>query len=78
MTQLRQIVEPYYRAGWHVALIPNDPTWTLGGSDPLHRDMGGRIAVVAWQRLLPLDEVNQDAIRAFIERYEGIDRHSRS
>lgn len=77
VAQLREIVEPYYRAGRNVALVPNDPAWSLGGSDPLHGDMGGRIAVVAWQRLLTLDEVNEDAIRAFIDRYEGIDHHPR-
>jgi hypothetical protein len=38
--------------------------------------MGARIAVTTWQRLLTMDEVNEQQIRTFIERYEGIDHHN--
>ncbi|MEZ4619774.1 MAG: DUF3105 domain-containing protein [Caldilineaceae bacterium] len=37
--------------------------------------MGATIALTAWQHILKLDEVDGDKIRAFIERYEGIDHH---
>jgi len=75
--QLSAIVDPYFRTGRNVVMAPNDPAWTIGGSEPLHRDMGASIALAAWQRLLTLDEVDEAAIRAFIERYEGIDHHPR-
>ena len=77
VAQLRDIVEPYSRAGRHAVMVPNDPAWTIGDSQPLHGDMGARIALTAWQRLLPLDDVDEEAIRAFIERYEGVDHHPR-
>jgi hypothetical protein len=73
--QLAAIVEPYLRAGRHVVMAPNDPTWTIGSSQPLHQDMGTKIAVVAWTRVLKLDEVDEASIRSFIDRYEGIDHH---
>lgn len=75
VSELERILEPYFAAGRHVVLAPNDPTWTVGGSQPLHRDMGARIALTAWQKLLTLDEVDEETIRQFIERYEGIDHH---
>jgi len=75
--QLATTVEPFLRADRHVVMAPNDPTWTANGSQPLHEDMGARIAVVAWQNVLKLDEYDHDRIRAFIERYEGIDHHVR-
>jgi hypothetical protein len=78
VAELESILEPYFAAGRHVALVPNDPTWTVGGSQPLHRDMGARIALTAWQRLLTMDEVDAETIRQFIERYEGIDHHQGS
>jgi hypothetical protein len=73
--QLKTIVEPYLRAGRHVVMVPNDPTWTIGGSQPLHQDMGATIALTAWTRILKMDEVDEAAIRSFIDRYEGIDHH---
>lgn len=73
--QLTETVEPFLRVGRHVVMAPNDPSWTVNGSQPLHEDMGARIALVAWQRTLKLDEYDHDTIRAFIERYEGIDHH---
>ncbi len=72
---LREIVDPYIQARRHVIMVPNDPSWTIGNSQPLHQDMGARIAVVAWQKVLKMDEVDAERIRAFIERYEGIDHH---
>jgi hypothetical protein len=74
---LTRTVEPFVNAGRHVVLAPNDPTWTVNDSQPLHKDMGAPIAVVTWQHLLKLDEYDHDKIRAFIERYEGIDHHVR-
>jgi hypothetical protein len=73
--QLETIVDPYLRAGRHVVLAPNDPTWTDGGGTPLHQDMGAKIAVVAWTRVLKLDDVDEAKIHAFIEHYEGKDHH---
>jgi hypothetical protein len=72
--QLKTIVEPYLNAGRHVVMAPNDPNWTAGAG-PLHQDMDARIAVVAWTRVLKLDEVDEVKIRTFIDRYEGIDHH---
>jgi hypothetical protein len=74
--QLREILQPYIDAGDHVALAQNDPAWTLGGSQPLHQDIGAPIALTAWQKLLTMDEVDAETIRAFIDRYEGIDHHA--
>ena len=72
---LKAIVDPFITAGRHVVLAPNDPTWSSGGSQPLHQDMGALISVNAWQRQLKLDAVDGEKIRAFIERYIGIDHH---
>lgn len=73
--ELKTLLAPYWDAGRHVALVPNDPTWTVGGSLPLQGDMGATIALTAWQKLLTLDAVDADVIRAFVDRYEGIDHH---
>jgi hypothetical protein len=75
VAELEAIVEPYLAEGRHVVLTRNDPTWTVGTSQPLHKDMGAPIALAAWRKLLLMDEVNADTIRTFIERYEGIDHH---
>jgi hypothetical protein len=75
VAELEAVVQPFVDADRNVILAPNDPTWTEGGSGPLHQDMGARIALTAWQKLLTLDEVDAEAIKAFIERYEGIDNH---
>jgi hypothetical protein len=72
--QLKTIVEPYLNAGRHVVMAPNDPNWTAGAG-LLHKDMGAKIAVVAWTRVLKLDEVDEARIRSFIDHYEGIDHH---
>lgn len=73
--QLKEIVNPYVSRGDHVVLTPNDPAWSINGSQPLHGDMGTMIAVTAWQHILKLDEVDSAKIRSFIEHYEGIDHH---
>lgn len=73
--QLGEIVDPYRRAGRKVILTPNQPGWQVNNSQPLHQDMGAPIAVVTWQRLLKLNTVDGQKIRAFIDRYEGIDHH---
>jgi hypothetical protein len=75
VAELEAILEPYLAEGRHVVLARNDPTWVVGTSQPLHKDMGARIALTAWRKLLLMDEVNADTIRTFIDRYEGIDHH---
>ncbi|MEZ4679720.1 MAG: DUF3105 domain-containing protein [Caldilineaceae bacterium] len=75
VANLEELVRPYVDRGAHVVMVPNDPTWSINGSQPLHQDMGATIALTAWQHILKLDEVDGDKIRAFIERYEGIDHH---
>jgi hypothetical protein len=77
VAELTEIVDSYRASDRHVVLAPNDPTWTDGGAQPLQRDMGAAIALTAWQKLLMLDAVDAGKIRAFIERYEGIDHHPR-
>ena len=77
VAQLEEVAAPYIRAGRHVAVVPNDPTWTINNSQPLHKDMNALIAATAWQKLLKLDAFDADALREFIDRYEGIDHHRR-
>lgn len=76
--ELKAMAEPYISAGRHVVVAPNDPAWTIDGSEPLHEDLGAPIALAAWQRVLKLEEFDEGQIRAFIEKYEGIDHHVRS
>ncbi len=73
--ELEDLVQPYISQGQHVVMVPNDPTWSINGGPALHQDMGARIAVTAWQRILKLDEVDSGKIRSFIQRYQGIDHH---
>ena len=73
--QLEEIVAPYLDAGRRILLFPNVPTWTENNSQPLHQDMEARIAVTTWQRIEKYEEVEPAQIRAFIERYEGINNH---
>jgi len=77
--QLEELLDPYARAQRRVLLLPNDPAWReppgRGNSQPLHQEMGNRIALTAWQRIDKFDEFDAERIRAFIERYEGIDHH---
>lgn len=75
--QLAEVVQPYINSGRHVLMMPNDPEWTEFGSQSAHKDMESRIALTAWQRLDKFDEFDAGRIRAFIERYEGIDNHVR-
>lgn len=76
VAQLTESVTPFIDAGRHVALAPNDPTWTINGSQLLHKDMGAKIALTAWERVLTLDEYDADVINDFIVSYEGIDHHA--
>lgn len=73
--QLTGVIKPYADAGRKVMLLPNDPTWTDGGSQPLHEDMGAAIALTTWQRIDKFEDFDADRMRAFIVRYEGIDHH---
>jgi hypothetical protein len=73
--QLAGVVKPYVDQGRKVMLLPNDPTWTDNGSQPLQQDMEARIALVTWQRIDKFEDFDADRIRAFIDRYEGIDHH---
>ncbi len=73
--QLADVVRPYVEAGRHVLMMPNDPNWGGFGSQSAHKDMESRIALTAWQRLDKFDSFDAARIRAFIERYEGIDHH---
>ncbi len=75
LKQLTDIVAPYLKAGKHVAVVPNNPNWTVDNSQPLHKDMGARIALTAWTKILKMNAVNADAIHKFIDHYEGIDHH---
>lgn len=74
--QLDELLTPYLNTGRKVILTPNDPNFQEGGSQPLHQEMGAQIALTAWQRHLTMNEVDAQKIRAFIDRYEGIDHHS--
>ena len=40
-------------------------------------DLGSKYALTAWQRLQRFDEIDEAAMRRFIEAYEGIDHHPR-
>ena len=75
--QLAEVVQPFLNLGRHVLMTPNEPNWTAFGSQSAHKDMAARIALTAWQRLDKFDEFDAARIRAFIERYEGIDHHVR-
>lgn len=75
VSQLEGVVSTYLGAGRKVILVPNDPTWTVNNSLPLHQDMGSRIALTAWQSIDKFDEFDESRMRKFIDRYEGIDHH---
>ncbi len=74
--QLRTLVTPYLDADRHVVMVPNDPTWGSDTGQAFHKDMGARIALTAWQKIDKFDEFDAERIRAFIERYEGVDHHN--
>jgi hypothetical protein len=76
VTALKQVVQPYLDRNRHVVLAPNDPSWPDAGGQPRHKDMGASIALTAWGKLLKLDAVDEDRIREFIDKYEGIDHHT--
>lgn len=70
---LTEIVKAYIDRGQRVVLAPNAPGWSNGVTG--HEDMGAKIAVTAWNRILKMDEVDADRIRVFIQKYQGIDHH---
>lgn len=73
--QLRAIAQPYMDAGRHIVVALNDPTITLADGSKPHGDMGAPIALVAWRKMLKLDQVDAQKIGQFIEAFEGIDHH---
>ncbi len=73
--QLTTLIQPHINAGRHVAMLPNQPGWSDGGSAVLHKDMEAKIALVAWGKLLKMDEVDEGRITRFIEKYQGLDHH---
>lgn len=75
VAELESVLEPYFAQGRNVVLTRNDPTWTLDGSLALHQDMGAPIVLTAWRKRLALETVDAEIIRAFVDRYEGIDHH---
>lgn len=75
IAELENVLDPYFAQGRNVVLTPNDPTWTISGSQPLHQDMQSPIVLTAWQKRLAMDTVDAETIRAFVDRYEGIDHH---
>ena len=74
--ELKDLIQPLADQGRHLVLVPNDPTWSLNGSPPLHKDMEAKIALTTWQHILKLDKVDTGVINAFIQRYEGRDHHA--
>jgi len=74
VNQLQAVLKPYIDSGRHVVLTRNDPNWVENGVH-MHQDMGAHIALVAWQKLKLLNNVEPDTIRTFIDKYEGIDHH---
>lgn len=74
--QITEISSSFIDAGRHVAIVPNNPEWRIGEGQPLHEDMGAKIALTAWTKVLKLDEYDGDKIKEFIIRYEGIDHHN--
>ncbi|MFN8467901.1 MAG: DUF3105 domain-containing protein [Caldilineaceae bacterium] len=76
VTALEKVVQPYLNGNRHVVLAPNDPSWVDASWQSQHKDMGALIALTAWGNLFKLDAVDEDRIRAFIDKYEGIDHHT--
>lgn len=74
VAELEAIIDPFLANGRRVVLARNDPNWVENGQS-MHKDMGARIALTAWRKLLLMDEVDAETIRTFIEKYEGIDQH---
>lgn len=73
--QLTEIVQPYIDRGQHVAMLPNQPGWSINNGQSLHEDIGAPIVLTAWTKMLKLDEFDAERIESFIRRYEGIDNH---
>lgn len=71
--QLTTLVQGYLDVGKRLVLAPNDPAWSSGGAS--HADMETRFALTAWNRILKSNVIDAQQIRAFIQKYEGIDHH---
>ncbi len=70
---LTSIVNAYIDDGQRLVLAPNIPGWSNGTTG--HADMGAQIVVTAWNRILKMDAVDVERIRAFVDKYQGIDHH---
>lgn len=77
LSELSEFAQPLIEDGRHVAVLPNDPAWTVGDDDTLHQDMDAPIALVAWQKVLKMDEFDSNKAALFVDAYEGIDHHAR-
>lgn len=75
VAKLKDLTQPYLNAGKHVVMLPNDPTFTAGGSTPAHKDMGAKFALVAWTKVVKMDSVDLDRMRHFIDKYVMVDHH---
>lgn len=75
--EISEFAQPFMDEGRHIVVLPNMPSWTVGDDSTLHQDMGSSIAIVAWQKLLKMDEFDSEKAAAFIEAYEGIDHHAK-
>lgn len=70
---LTSIVNAYIDDGRRLVLAPNTPGWSNGTTS--HADMGAQIVVTAWNRILKMDAVNVERIRAFVDKYQRIGHH---
>lgn len=75
VAKLQEVVDPYYNAGHHILMVPNDPSFTAGGATPVQKDMGAKFALVAWGKVLKLDSVDTERMRRFIDKYVDVDHH---
>ena len=75
VAKMAEVVQPYLNAGRHLVMLPNDPTFMGDNGAPAHKDMGAKIALVAWGKVLKMESVDPDLMRRFIDKYVGIDHH---
>lgn len=75
VAKMTEVVQPYLNAGRHLVMLPNDPTFMGANGAPAHKDMGAKIALVAWGKVLKMDSVDPDLMRRFIDKYVGLDHH---
>lgn len=77
VAEISEFAQPLMDDGRHIVVLPNVPSWTVGDDSTLHQDMGASIALVAWQKVLKMDEFDSEKAAAFIDAYEGIDHHAK-